>query len=403
MVTVNGGFGRLNGSYVFTEVSRRAAAWEEQYPGERLFRLGVGDVPGPLPAAAVRAMDRAVHELGTRAGFRGYGPEGGYPFLRSAIAEHIYAPLGAALEPEEIFISDGAKSDCGGLLELFAPGILALCDPGYPAYADSALLAGWRPERLPCAEGNGFFPVPDGVEADAVWLCFPNNPTGVTADAALLERWVDWALTGHRILLFDGAYEIFARGSGLPRSIYEIPGAERCAIEVRSFSKTAGFTGVRCGYTVLPRELRAEGASLRALWARRQAARFNGVSYVTQRGAEAVCSGEGRRQAEQAAELCLETAGQMRRMLEDAGLTVYGGEYAPYLWVKTPAGLGDWECFDLLLEEARVVTTPGVGFGPGGKGWMRLTAFGDRSERLQAVRSAAAVLKGPPAQASLQP
>lgn len=396
MVTVNSGFGRLSESYVFTEVSRRAAAWREQHPGERLLHLGVGDVPGPLPAAAVKAMDRAVHELGTRAGFRGYGPEGGYLFLRSAVSEHIYAPLGVALGPEEIFISDGAKSDCGGLLELFAPGVLALCDPGYPAYADSALLAGWQLERLPCTEETGFLPFPDDVTADAVWLCFPNNPTGVAADAALLRRWVAWALADGRILLFDGAYEAFLRGSALPRSIYEIPGARECAIEVRSFSKTAGFTGVRCGCTVLPRELRAAGTSLHAMWARRQAARFNGVSYVTQRGAEAVCSGEGRRQAEQLTELCLETAGQMRQLLKDSGLTVYGGEHAPYLWVKTPEGLADWDCFDLLLRKAHVVTTPGVGFGPGGKGWMRLTAFGERSETLQAVRSVITILNAPP-------
>ena len=386
MVKANGDFARLSGDYLFTEVARRAAVHEAAHPGVQLLRLGIGDVPGPLPAAAAEAMAQAAQELGTPGGFRGYGPEQGYLFLREAILRADYLPRGVKLDPAEVFISDGAKTDCGGLLELFAPGKIALCDPVYPAYADSALLAGWDLCWLSCTEDNGFLPEPEGVDAVLVWLCYPNNPTGVMADRKLLRRWVDWANDRGSVILFDGAYEAFIADPVLPHSIYEIPGAERCAIEVRSFSKTAGFTGVRCGYTVVPETLRPGGAPLRALWARRQAARFNGVSYVTQRGAEAVCMGEGRSQALAGVAACRETARQMRAVLTTAGITVSGGEHAPYLWMKTPAGLSSWDCFDRLLEQAGVVTTPGSGFGTCGEGWLRLTSFGERENSLAAAR-----------------
>ena len=389
MVRVSPSFARLGVNYLFTEVARRAAAYEAAHPETRLLRLGIGDVRGPLPAAAAEAMARAALELGTSAGFRGYGPEQGYPFLQEAILRADYLPRGVNLDAEEVFISDGAKSDCGGLLELFAPGTLALCDPVYPAYADSALLAGWDLRWLPCTEENGFLPEPEGVDADLVWLCYPNNPTGVMADRGLLRRWVDWANDRESVLLFDGAYEAFIADPALPHSIYEIPGAERCAVEVRSFSKTAGFTGVRCGYTVVPEGLRPGGVPLRALWVRRQAARFNGVSYVTQRGAEAVCTGEGRAQALAAVAACRETARQMRATLAAAGLTVRGGEHAPYLWLRVPGDLTSWDCFDRLLERSGVVTTPGSGFGSCGEGWLRLTSFGAREDSLTAARRVA--------------
>lgn len=391
MVRLNENFHRLSASYLFSETARRAAAYAAAHPGVSLLHLGVGDVPGPIPAAAARAMADAARELGEGPRFRGYGPEQGYGFLREAIAA-LYAERGVQARPEEIFVNDGAKTDCGGLLELFEPGTLALFDPVYPAYADSALLAGWDILWLPCTQDSGFLPEPEGVEADAAWLCCPNNPTGVMGSRRWLERWVNWANDRGRVILFDGAYESYIADPELPHSIYEIPGAECCAIEVRSFSKSAAFTGVRCGYTVIPAALERGGMALNRLWARRLAARSNGISYVTQRGAAAVCAGEGRRQALAAAAACMETARAMAARLRAAGMTVYGGVHAPYLWLKVPNGLSSWDCFDLLLDRARVVTTPGCGFGPGGEGWLRLTAFGQRERSLQAVERLAEIL-----------
>lgn len=390
VVNVNKNFSRLSANYLFSETARRAAAYETAHPGVSLLHLGIGDVPGPIPAAAAQAMADAARELGERPRFRGYGPEQGYPFLREAIAS-LYAESGVSIRPEEIFVNDGAKTDCGGLLELFEPGTMALSDPGYPAYGDSALLAGWDILWLPCTEENGFLPEPEGVQADAVWLCCPNNPTGAMGDRRWLERWVDWANGRGSLLLFDGAYESYITDPGLPHSIYEIDGADRCAIEVRSFSKTAAFTGVRCGYTVIPAALERGGMKLNRLWARRLAARSNGVSYVTQRGAEAVCAGDGRRQALKAVAECMETARLMAARLRAGGLTVCGGVHAPYLWLKVPNELSSWACFDLLLDRARVVTTPGSGFGPHGEGWLRLTAFGDRERSLKAAERLAEI------------
>ncbi|MGN0986068.1 MAG: LL-diaminopimelate aminotransferase [Candidatus Enterenecus sp.] len=398
MARINENFLKLPGSYLFTETARRAAEFAAAHPERRLIRLGVGDVTLPLPGAAAEAMARASAEMGTAAGFHGYGPEQGYLFLRQTIAQWDYRARGVDVSPEEIFVSDGAKSDCGGILDLFGgDNVVALCDPVYPAYADAAAIAGrageydresgrWTGLRyLPCTEENGFVPTPPEGRADLVYLCFPNNPTGAMATREQLGRWVDWANGRGAVLLFDGAYEAFITGPELPHSIFEIPGAETCAIEFRSFSKTAGFTGTRCAYTVIPSALRRGGASLRDLWARRQAARFNGVPYVVQRGAEALYSSEGRRQTARALDHYRANARILLDGLAGAGLTAFGGIDAPYVWVRTPEGLSSWDFFDLLLEKCALVTTPGAGFGPCGEGYLRLTAFGGREDTEEAV------------------
>lgn len=398
MARVNENFQKLPGSYLFTETARRAAEWQRENPEGHLIRLGVGDVTRPIPSAVAEAMANAAAEMATVEGFHGYGPEQGYEFLRCAIAEHDYRARGADISPDEIFISDGAKSDCGGILDLFGrDNVIALCDPVYPAYADSAAIAGrageydhekgcWTGlEYLPCTEENGFVPEPPVGRADLVYLCFPNNPTGAAATRQQLARWVDWANDVGAVILCDGAYEAFITTPGLPHSIYEIKGAETCAIEFRSFSKSAGFTGVRCAYTVIPKALKRVGASLHSLWSRRQAARFNGVAYVVQRGAEALYTERGHAQASANIVYYQHNGQTIRRGLTEAGLSVFGGVDSPYVWVKVPGGMDSWSFFDLLLRECAVVTTPGAGFGPHGEGYLRLTAFGDFKETAEAV------------------
>lgn len=398
MARVNENFQKLPGSYLFTETARRAAEWQRENPEGHLIRLGVGDVTRPIPSAVAEAMANAAAEMATVEGFHGYGPEQGYEFLRCAIAEHDYRARGADISPDEIFISDGAKSDCGGILDLFGrDNVIALCDPVYPAYADSAAIAGrageydhekgcWTGlEYLPCTEENGFVPEPPVGKADLVYLCFPNNPTGAAATRQQLARWVDWANDVGAVILYDGAYEAFITTPGLPHSIYEIKGAETCAIEFRSFSKSAGFTGVRCAYTVIPKTLKRDGASLHSLWSRRQAARFNGVAYVVQRGAEALYTERGHAQAAANIVYYQHNGQTIRRGLTEAGLSVFGGVDSPYVWVKVPGGMDSWSFFDLLLRECAVVTTPGAGFGPHGEGYLRLTAFGDFRETAEAV------------------
>ncbi len=435
MTRINENFRKLPGCYLFSEVARRVAACRGKGPDRPLLRLGIGDVPGPLAAAVTAAMGRAVEEMGTVRGFRGYGPEQGYPFLREAIARWDYESRGVDIRPEEIFVSDGAKSDCGSIGELFGgDNAVAVCDPVYPVYVDASAMAGragdydaaagrWTglvylpcvaengfvpelPEGradliyvdasamagragdydaaagrwtglvyLPCVAENGFVPeLPEG-RADLIYLCFPNNPTGAAATRAQLKVWVDYANRTGAVILFDSAYEAFISDPELPRSIFEIEGARTCAIEFRSFSKTAGFTGTRCAYTVIPRELERGGLSLNRLWGRRQSAKCNGVAYVVQRGAQAVYSPEGRAQVAESLAGYRRSAGVLRKGLDAAGLTVCGGEHAPYLWVRTPGGMGSWAFFDLLLERAGVVVTPGAGFGPSGEGYVRLSAF----------------------------
>ena len=405
MVHINANFCKLPGSYLFSEIGRRVARFIGEHPQTELIRLGIGDVTRPLVPAVVEAMERAAAEMGTPEGFHGYGPEQGYDFLRQAIARHDYQARGVAVEAEEIFVSDGAKSDCGNMGDIFSlDNVVAVCDPVYPVYVDSNAMAGrageydpasgkWsRLVYLPCVKENGFVPaIPEG-RADMVYLCFPNNPTGAMATRAQLKAWVDWANANGSVLLYDSAYEAFISQPELPHSIFEIEGARTCAIEFRSFSKTAGFTGTRCAYTVVPRELVRDGVSLNSLWNRRQTTKFNGVPYVVQRGAEAVYTPAGQEQVRQTIAYYQRNAQVIREGLARAGLEVYGGVNAPYIWVATPQGMGSWDFFDLLLRQAHVVATPGAGFGPSGEGYIRVTAFGRAEQAAQAVERIQSVL-----------
>jgi len=403
MTKVNANFLKLPGSYLFSEIARRVNAYAAANPGRSLIRLGIGDVTLPLPPSVIAAMHEAVEEMGKKESFKGYGPEFGYDFLRQAILEHDYKARGVDLEIDEIFISDGAKSDTGNIGDIFSTdNVVAVCDPVYPVYVDTNAMAGragdyvndkWsRLIYMPCVEENGFLPrIPEQVP-DMIYLCFPNNPMGTVATKEQLKVWVDYALKHGSVILFDSAYEAYISEPDIPHSIYEIEGAKECAIEFRSFSKTAGFTGTRCAYTVVPKSLIREGVSINALWARRQSTKFNGVSYIVQRGAAAVYTPEGRREIRQNIAYYMNNARVIREGLSAAGLKVYGGVNAPYIWCKTPAGMGSWEFFDKLLNEANVVTTPGAGFGPSGEGYIRLTAFGDAEATKQAVERIASVL-----------
>lgn len=405
MVHINSNFQKLPGSYLFSEVARRVSVYAGAHPNSNIIRLGIGDVTRPLPDAVTAAMHQAVDEMGTAEGFHGYGPEQGYDFLRTAIALHDYQERGITIDPSEIFVSDGAKSDCGNIGDIFGPeNIVAVCDPVYSVYLDTNVMAGragdydprtgkWsRIIYMPCTAENDFTPAIPREKADLIYLCFPSNPTGAAATAEQLREWVDYANANEAVILYDSAYEAFITTPGIPRSIFEIEGARTCAIEFRSFSKTAGFTGTRCAYTVIPKELERDGASLNALWNRRQCTKFNGVPYVVQRGAEAVYTPEGRRQVEENLAYYRGNARVIREGLLAAGLTVSGGVDSPYIWAKTPGGLGSWKFFDLLLDQARVVTTPGAGFGPSGEGYIRLTAFGERGATREAVQRIRSVL-----------
>ena len=402
---INENYQKLPGSYLFSEVGRRANAYAAAHPEKKVIKLGIGDVTRPLPAAVLEAMHKAVDEMGHSETFRGYGPEQGYDFLREAIVQHDYAARGIRLDAEEIFVSDGAKSDCGNIGDIFGlDNVVAVCDPVYPVYVDTNAMAGRAGEYheetgmwdnlhyMPCTAENGFTPdIPNG-KVDIIYLCFPNNPTGAVASRAQLKAWVDYANAHDAVILYDSAYEAFITQEDIPRSIFEIEGAKTCAIEFRSFSKTAGFTGTRCAYTVVPKQLQRGGASLNAMWNRRQCTKFNGVPYVTQRGAEAVYSPEGKRQVRENLAFYQKNAKVIFEGLKSAGLTVSGGVNSPYIWCKTPDGLGSWEFFDKLLEQANVVTTPGAGFGPSGEGYIRLTAFGGAEATEEAVARIKAIL-----------
>lgn len=402
---INENFLKLPGSYLFSEIGRRAAAYASANPEKKLIRLGIGDVTRPLPAAVLEAMHKAVDEMGNSETFRGYGPEQGYDFLRKAIVEHDYAPLGVTLDADEVFVSDGAKSDCGNIVDIFGlNNVVAVCDPVYPVYVDTNAMAGragnydeksgmWSGlHYMPCTAENGFSPEIPSCKVDLIYLCFPNNPTGAVATRAQLKAWVDYANANDSVILYDSAYEAFITEADIPRSIFQIEGAETCAIEFRSFSKTAGFTGTRCAYTVVPKKLCRDGASLNAMWNRRQCTKFNGVPYVTQRGAQAVYSEKGSRQVKENLAYYQKNASVIFNGLKDAGLTVSGGVNSPYIWCKTPDGMGSWEFFDRLLQQANVVTTPGAGFGPSGEGYIRLTAFGDAEATREAVARIRAIL-----------
>ncbi len=405
MATINSNYLKLPGSYLFSEIARRVSAYEASHTAAKLIRLGIGDVTLPLPPAVTAAMHQAVDEMSTAAGFRGYGPEQGYDFLRSAIAAHEYAARGVDISPEEVFVSDGAKSDCGNIGDIFgADNVVAVCDPVYPVYVDTSAMAGragdYQKETgywsnliyMPCEAENGFIPAIPREKADMIYLCFPNNPTGAVASRAELKAWVDYANANGSVILYDAAYEAFITEADVPHSIFEIEGARTCAIEFRSFSKTAGFTGTRCAYTVVPKTLERGGASLNALWSRRQSTKFNGVPYVVQRGAAAVYTEAGQAQVGENIAYYLRNAKLIREGLQSAGLTVSGGVNAPYIWARTPEGLDSWTFFDFLLDRANVVTTPGAGFGPSGEGYIRLTAFGGADATARAVERIRAVL-----------
>ena len=402
MALVNEHYLKLKAGYLFPEIARRVQTFTDANPQAEIIRLGIGDVTQPLPPAVTKAFNQAVDEMGQVETFRGYGPEQGYQFLLDSIMANDYEARGVTLESDEIFVSDGSKCDSGNIQEIFAvDNLIAVADPAYPVYVDTNVMAGRTGEAddkgryqglyyMPCTEANEFLPELPDRKVDIIYLCFPNNPTGVVADQSVLQAWVDYALENQAVILFDGAYEAYITEERIPHSIYEIRGAKECAIEFRSFSKTAGFTGTRCAYIVVPKALMArstsgEPVSLNQLWNRRHTTKFNGVSYPVQVAAAAVYSDEGKTQVRELIAYYMENARIIRQTLTSAGFTVYGGVNAPYIWMKTSGGMSSWEFFDQLLAEAHVVGTPGSGFGPSGEGFFRLSAFGNRENTEEAV------------------
>ncbi|HOP74197.1 MAG TPA: LL-diaminopimelate aminotransferase [Bacillota bacterium] len=402
MAKINENYSKLPGNYLFSEIARRIQAYRAAHPEADIIRLGIGDVTQPLAPAVVDALHRAVTEMGQAETFRGYGPEQGYDFLIEKIIENDYKPLGVQLDMDEVFISDGAKCDTGNIQEIFSQdSIIAVTDPVYPVYVDSNVMAGrtgvlgadGRYERivyLPCTEANSLKPELPEVPVDLIYLCFPNNPTGMTLKKDELKVWVDYARANQAIILFDAAYEAFIQEPDIPHSIYEVEGAKEVAIEFRSYSKTAGFTGTRCAYTVVPKTVMAydsdgKSHSLNKLWLRRQTTKFNGVSYPIQVAAAAIYTPEGQAQIKSVIDYYMTNARIIREGLTQAGFKVYGGVNAPYIWLKTPDNLSSWEFFDKLLSEVQVVGTPGAGFGPSGEGYFRLTAFGSRENTERAM------------------
>lgn len=401
MALVNEHFLKLQSSYLFSDIAKKVNSFKVTHPKSKIIRMGIGDVTQPLAPAVIEAMHKAVDEMAHKETFHGYGPEQGYPFLIDAIIKNDYESLGIFIEPGEVFISDGAKSDCGNIGDMLRhENSIGVTDPVYPVYIDSNVMAGrtgicmdgkWTDVvYIPCTAENQFVPQLPSRRVDIIYLCYPNNPTGTTLTKDQLKKWVNYALDNDAIIMYDSAYEAYIKDANIPHSIYEIKGAKKVAIEFRSFSKTAGFTGVRCGYTVVPKELKAytlsgDPVSLNKLWLRRQSTKFNGTSYITQRGAEAVYSPEGKAQIRATIDYYMKNASIMKEGLEQCGLKVYGGTNAPYLWVKAPDGLTSWKFFEKLLYEVYIVSTPGVGFGPSGEGYLRLTAFGDRDETIEAI------------------
>ena len=396
MLKLNSNFSKFQQNYLFVTVRNKVNEYKAMHPEKDVISLGIGDVTQPLVPAVIDAMHRAVDEMGKTDTFKGYGQDFGYHTLRNAIIENDYAAYGVKLSLDEVFINDGAKSDTGNIGELFdIDNTVAVCDPVYPVYIDSNVIAGRTGDLIdgrwskliymPCVAENGFVPVLPEEKADIIYLCYPNNPTGAHATLDQLKRWVDYALENGSILLYDAAYSAFI-SDGLPKTIYQVDGAKACAIEFKSFSKTAGFTGVRCGYTVIPKDLQFDGQSLNAMWARRQSTKFNEASYISQVGASAIFTEEGKKQTLDTIAYYKKNAHTIKSGLQKAGFEVYGGENAPYIWLKTPNGLTSWEFFDELLEKTQVVGTPGSGFGPSGEGYFRLTAFGSAENTEEAVR-----------------
>ncbi|MBR2196837.1 MAG: LL-diaminopimelate aminotransferase [Salinivirgaceae bacterium] len=391
MAYINENFLKLQHRYLFAEIAKRVAAYKAENPQADIIRLGIGDVTQPLAPAVVEAMHRAVDECAHGETFRGYGPEHGYNFLIEAIIAHDFEPRGVHLTPDEVFISDGAKSDTGNIGDILSSAnVIGVTDPVYPVYVDTNTMGGRDIRYIPCNEANDFAGDILAEKLDVVYLCFPNNPTGAVITREGLQRWVDYALRNDCLILYDAAYEAFISDAAIPHSIYEIEGAKQCAIEFRSFSKTAGFTGVRCGYTIIPNELKVnslsgERVALNGIWDRRQCSKFNGASYISQRGAEAVFSAEGQKQIRATIDYYMANARIIRQSLQSFGLQVFGGENAPYIWVRTPNGTDSWSFFDRLLREAQVVTTPGAGFGAAGEGYIRITAFGTHKSSIEAM------------------
>lgn len=392
---VNRHYLELKESYLFSTVARKAREYQQNHPGVDIIRLSIGDVTLPLAPVVVAAMEKAAGEMGVRETFRGYGEEQGYEFLRTAICRY-YAAKGVSLRENEVFVSDGAKSDLGNILDIFSTENTVLVpDPVYPVYVDTNIMAGRKILFSDANEANGFLPLPDenGERADIIYLCSPNNPTGAVYGYDALKQWVDYARRTGAVILFDAAYEAFVTDPALPTSIYQIEGARECAIEFCSFSKTAGFTGTRCGYTVVPEELERDGVRLNRLWLRRQTTKFNGVSYIVQRGAEAVFTDEGMKQIRESIGYYRENARLIRFTLDELGVRCVGGENSPYIWMRCPGGQTSWEFFDELLDQAHVVGTPGSGFGRNGEGYFRLTAFGNRENTAVAMQRISALLK----------
>ncbi len=405
MAEINRNYLKLPGSYLFSTIAKKVREYSEKHPETEIIRLGIGDVTQPLVPAVTDALHKAVNEMGAAETFKGYAPDQGYDFLREIISEKDFRENGCDIDADEIFVSDGAKCDCANIQEIFSTGNrIAVCDPVYPVYVDSNVMAGrtgeYDPEKqrfgnvvyMPCTAGNGFVPDlppersadPDGCP-DMIYLCYPNNPTGAVINKYELQQWVDYANRNGSVILYDAAYEAYISGPDIPHSIYECEGAKGCAIEFRSFSKTAGFTGLRLGFTVVPKELEIDGGKLHPLWARRHGTKYNGAPYIVQRAGEAIYSEAGRKEVREQVSYYMGNAKIIYEGLKEAGFEVYGGVNAPYIWLRTPGELTSWEFFDLLLEKANVVGTPGSGFGPSGEHYFRLTAFGDREKTAEAV------------------
>ncbi|MDD6843547.1 MAG: LL-diaminopimelate aminotransferase [Prevotella sp.] len=401
MALVNEHFLKLPNNYLFADIAKKVNAFRVSHPRDKVISLGIGDVTRPLCPAVIEAMHKAVDEMATTATFRGYGPEHGYDFLREAIIKNDFLPRGIHLDPNEIFINDGAKSDTGNIQELVRwDNSIGVTDPIYPVYIDSNVMIGragvlkdgkWsNVTYMPCNAENNFVPQLPEKRVDIIYLCYPNNPTGTVITREELKKWVNYAIKNDTLIFYDAAYEAYIQDPDIPHSIYEIKGARKVAIEFHSYSKTAGFTGVRCGYTIVPKELMAttldgQKVPLNPMWNRRQCTKFNGTSYISQRAAEAIYTPEGKKQVKETIKYYMDNATLMRQTLIKLGFEVFGGENAPYIWLKTPDGMPSWKFFDRMLYEAHVVCTPGVGFGPSGEGYARLTAFGEHEQCMEAM------------------
>lgn len=403
MITLNNNFLRLQKNYLFVDIAKRVEQYKKENPQASIIRLGIGDVTRPLAPAVIQALHAAVDEQAEAGTFRGYGPEQGYEFLRQAIVDNVFKPRGVEIDVDEVFINDGAKSDTGNFGDILGGGnTVLITDPVYPVYIDTNVMAGragtfgegrWdRITYAPCTAENNFTPsLPTGEAPDMIYLCYPNNPTGTVLCREELQKWVDYALENGSLILYDAAYAAYIRHDNIPRSIYEIPGAKRCAVEFHSYSKTAGFTGLRCGFTIVPNEVCARSAEgemvqLNPLWNRRQCTKFNGTPYIVQRAAAAIYTPEGKRQVQDTIDYYMENARIMREALTERGLQVFGGEDAPYIWFRVPEGQTSWGYWEELLHKYNIVSTPGVGFGPSGEGYIRLTAFGSREDCVEAMR-----------------